>query len=394
MTSIYLDHAASTPMDPLVRTAMLRREDVLFGNPSSGHRLGRAARRALEEARERLAAAVRAHPDHVVFVRGGTEGDNLALLGAIDAARAHGTPASLAYTAVEHSAVRVCAEAIQTDGVPAHVVGVAPDGALDHDRLDTLLAGGLTVLSAMWVNNETGVVLPIPELARRTRSHGTLLHVDAVQAVGKIPVDLSEVPVDLLVLTGHKLGGPRGVGALIKNPDAPLAPVLFGGGQEGGLRPGTEDVVGALGLAAAVEIAVEQLPSAAKRWSALRTRLEQALTRTLPGLVVHSAEGERAPHIANVGIPDIDRDTLLAGLDGAGLAVSGGSACSSGASRQSRVLKAMYGDDYTAAALRYSVGKTTTVQEIDRAVDITASVVARLRTGASAKDPAVIPTVP
>ena len=381
MQPIYLDHAATTPLRPEVREAMMPYVEETFGNPSSTHRWGRAAAAALDGARARVAAALGAEPSEVIFVRGGTEGDNLAVLGRFHAALEESGSPLVATTAVEHSAVRDALPEVERLGGRSIRIPVAPDGALDPDVLERVLDDPeLSVLSVMWVNNEVGTVFPVPELAARTRAAGAVLHSDAVQAVGKVDVDLREVSVDLLTVTGHKIYGPKGTGALVVRKGTNLAPRIFGGGQERGLRPGTQDVAGAVGLAKAVELAVEEREEEAGRMEGLRDALEALLKERIPGLRVHGADGFRAPHILNVGIPDADPNVLLPALDAEGLAVSAGSACHSGASGVSGVLGAMYGPDLVGwAPVRYSLGRSTAEEDLEAAARITTTVVDRLR---------------
>ena len=270
-----------------------------------------------------------------------------------------------------------CAEFAERTGSTRHVIPVDASGRLDPDALARALASGLSVLSVLWVNNETGMILAVDELQELVRASGAVLHVDGVQAIGKISVDLRITPLDVLVLTGHKLGGPTGTGAIVLRAGVRLQPLLHGGKQEGGLRPGTEDVAGAVGLAAAVDLAVRGQPHAAMHMEDLRNHLEDALTRSCPDLTIHCKQARRAPHISNLGFPGVPRDVLLAGLDLECVAVSGGSACSSGSVTQSRVIKALYGEDYQAAAVRFSLAPSTRQSEVDIAVERTQAVLVR-----------------
>lgn len=379
MNAVYLDHAATTPLRPEVRAAMARRIPDELGNPSSVHRWGRRAAALLDEARSRVAGALGCRPSEILFVRGGTESDNLALRGRWAAVR-DGTPHPLlVHTAVEHPAVRETAEALEPMGARREVLPVDRDGTPDLDALDRSLAHAPAVVSMMWVNNEVGTVLPVPEAARRAAEWGIPLHTDAVQAVGKVPVRLNEVPVALLTATGHKIGGPPGTGILFVRKGIELAPLLTGGGQERGLRPGTQDVAGAVGMAEALELAVAEQEAEAHRLAPLRDTLEDLLRKHLPGLRVHAGGGERAPHILNVGIPGADPAALVQALDLEGVAASSGSACSSGARRAGPVLRALLGEEADGAApLRFSLGRTTTADDVRRAGEATAAVLERL----------------
>ena len=380
MREIYLDHAATTPIRPEVRAAMDPYLSDAFGNPSSVHGWGRSARSGLEEARARIAEALGARPREIVFVRGGTESDNLAVLGRARAARLAGRTPRVAVSAVEHRAVLESAQAVAADGGTVHRVGVDATGALDEEALDEALEARPDLLSVMWVNNEVGTVLPVARVAERARERGVATHTDAVQAVGKLPVRVDEVAVDLLTVTGHKIYGPKGSALLYVRDGTELAPTLFGGGQEDGLRPGTADVAGAVGLAEAVVRAVEEQADEARRLAGLRDALEAGLRDRIPGLRFHGAAGERAPHVTNVGVPGADPEALLAALDVEGVAASGGSACESGTTRRSHVLEAMHGAGDRYAPLRFSLGRQTDRADVDAAVEATARVVERIGT--------------
>ena len=383
---IYLDHAASTPVRPEVRAAMEPFLAENFGNPSSTHSAGRAARAALEDARERVAAVLGAERREVVFTGGGTEADNLALLGRWRAAReTDGSAAGgAALSAIEHSAVRGAAAQAAREGAPVTVLAVDEHGRLDEAALTEALREPLAVVSVMWGNNEVGTLQPVGLVAERCREAGVAFHTDAVQAAGHVPVRVDDVPCDLLALSAHKLGGPKGAGALFIRGGTALEPVLRGGGHELGLRPGTVNVAGAVGLAEALELATEELDAEPDRLGGLRDRLEARLTADIDGLLVHGANAARLPHILNVGLEGAPADVLLPALDLAGLAVSAGSACQSGSAAPSHVLSAMGAiregarDD---AAIRFSLGWTSTLEDIDGAADRLIEVVERLRAG-------------
>ena len=375
---IYLDHAATTPVRPEVAAAMsaLLAED--FGNPSSGHAWGRRARGRLEAARASVAASLGATPNRVLFTRGGTESDNLAVLGRARHALETGATPHVVTSAVEHPAVLEAAERAVEEGGRHTVIGFQ-DGAFDLDALEeTLRDDRPSLVSCMWVNNETGLVLPIGEIASLCRGCGVPLHSDAVQAVGKLPVEWAEAPVDLLTITGHKIYGPKGTGALIARDLRTLRPLHFGGGQERGLRPGTEDVAGAVGLAEAVRLAVAEAPAESARLGALRDAVETGLLSRIPGARVNAGSLPRAPHILSLGIPGADSDTLLAALDASGIAASGGSACASGSSAPSSTLAALYPGD-GAAALRLSFGRLNQGPDAGPVVRAVAEAVGRTR---------------
>lgn len=385
MDPIYLDHAATTPVRGEVCEAMEPFLSGRFGNPSSTHRWGREAAAALADARHAVAEVLGARFSEILFTRGGTESDNLAIRGWARARVEAGDRPALVTTAVEHKAVldavRMASEA---HGLPATVLRVAPDGTLDEEALEEALDGRSALLSAMWVNNETGMIQDVPGLAHRVREAGCALHSDAVQAVGTIAVRVDRVPVDLLTLTGHKIRGPKGTGALFVRRGVEVAPLLVGGGQEHGLRPGTEDVAGAVGLATALRLVVEEREAEARRLEGLRAELERRLAARVPGLRIHGGDARRAPHVSSVGIRGVDGESLLMALDLEGLAVSGGSACQSGTGGGSHVIRALYGDEDDHATVRFSLGGGTTDEEVRRAARATAAVVERLREGVPA----------
>lgn len=387
MDAIYLDHAATTPMRAEVRAAMDPWMGENFGNPSSAHRFGRKAATALTEARERVAAALGARPPEIYFVRGGTESDNMAVRGRAAVARARGEQPRVAASAIEHSAVLESLDRVEELGGEAHRIGVDPTGVLDEEALKRVLSLRVDVLSVMWVNNEVGLVMPVPDLAERARESGVVMHTDAVQALGKIPVRVDRTPVDLLTATGHKIYGPGGAGILFVREGTDVVPGLVGGGQERGLRPGTEDVAGAVGLAEAIALAVEEQPSEAVRLAALRDGLEASLLESFPDLTIHGDEGTRAPHVANLGIPGVDATALVHAMDMEGLAVSSGSACHSGASMASHVLTALYGPEATEASVRFSLGHLTDDERMNRAAGLAAGVIGRLRELAGSASP-------
>jgi len=382
MDPIYLDHAATSPVREEVRAAMAPHLDGAFGNPSSTHRWGRAAAAALDEARWRCAEALGSRSAEIVFTRGGTESDNLAVLGRAARVRADGAELTIVVSAVEHKAVLESAQHACARGAGRlEVVRVTPDGELDLDHLEAALGRGEALVSVMWVNNETGMVLPLAAVAERVRPSGGTLHTDAVQAVGKVPVRVGEPTVDLLTVTGHKIYGPKGAGLLYVRSGTALSPLLHGGGQERGLRPGTEDVAGAVGLAVALELAIHEQAVEARRLEALRDDLEARVLAGVPGARVNASEAPRGPHVASIAIPDVDGGALLMRLDLEGVAASGGSACNSGASKGSHVIAALYGDDDPNATVRFSLGRSSRADDVARAADILVGAVRDLRPG-------------
>ncbi len=379
--AVYLDHAATTPVRAEVRAAMEPFAHELFGNPSSLHRWGREASAALEDARAVVADALGSRPSEIRFVRGGTESDNLAILGTCTALAAKGPPPALLVSAVEHPAVLEAARHAVAIGVAAlDTIPVAPSASLDADVLSAGLEQGRSVVSIMWVNNETGLVLPVAGLTDLAKAEGAIVHSDASQAVGKVPVDVSRVPVDLLTATGHKIGGPKGMGILFVRDGTPLLPLLHGGGQERALRPGTEDVAAAVGFAEALRLAVEEQADEALRLERLRAELERRLTTQLGGIRVNGGGAPRAAHVSSLAFEGLtDGQALVMALDLQGVAASGGSACASGSAKGSHVIEALYGADDPHATVRFSFGKASVASDVDRAATATARVVSTLR---------------
>lgn len=378
---VYLDHAATTPVRTEVREAMLPWLSERFGNPSSVHAQGREARAALDDARARVATLLGATPQEIVFTRGGTEADNLAVLGRTRAAP--GAP--VVCSAFEHRAVLASAQQAQREGHPLRLLPVDEHGVVATDALDDWLADAPAVVSVMWVNNEAGSIQPVERLAARCRAAGVVFHSDGVQALGKLRVRVDELPVDLLSLSAHKLGGPKGAGALFVRRGVELTPLVHGGAQEHGLRAGTEDVAGAVGFALAAELAEREREETMRRLATLRDRLQQGLRERVPGLVVNAAAAPRVATTLNVSVPGALAEMLLPALDAAGLAVSSGSACRSGAVTPSHTLTAMgLPAELAAPSVRFSLGRDTTAAEIERALGVFPEVMERLRAFAGA----------
>lgn len=378
---VYLDNAATTPIRPEVLEAMAPYvSGGAFGNPSSAHRFGREARAAVQEARRKIATALGAEPGQVFFMSGGTEADNLAVVGAALAARAAGRPFRVAVSAIEHKAVHGAAHAVEALGGEMVVLPVDRQGQVDLDALDAALEKGVAVVSVMWVNNEVGIVQDIRGIAERCAAAGTPFHTDAVQAVGKVPVSLSDAPCTMLTLSGHKLGAPKGIGALVLRDRKCVHPLLHGGGQQGGIRPGTENVSGAVGLGRAVELAVSELDEFQRSVGSLRERFERGVTRAVSDLEVTGANAPRAPHVCNVTVPGTDSEAMLMHLDLAGIACSSGSACSTGSVEPSHVLTALEVPfDRAIAALRFSFWKHTTAEDVDYVVEQLPGIVSKVR---------------
>jgi len=378
---VYLDYAATTPVRPEVLEAMLPYLTTqTFGNPSSAHRFGRAARAGIEQARRQVAEAVGAEPNQVVFTSGGTEADNLGIVGAALAARDRGARMCAVVSATEHKAVLAAAHAVCHLGGREVLLPVNPDGQVDLAALDAALADDPAVVSVMWVNNETGVLQPMSEIAGRCREAGAVFHTDAVQALGKVPVSVTELSCTLLTLSGHKIGAPKGIGALIVRDRKAVEAIIHGGGQQFGIRPGTENVAGAVALGRAAQLAAAEQPSSAERLGDLRNQLAARLKAAVPDLVVNAEGSRRAPHLLSIAVPGADSEALLMHLDLAGIAASSGSACSTGAVEPSHVLIAMgVPRDLALGAIRFSLGRETTLEDVDRAVEVVPAVVAKVR---------------
>jgi cysteine desulfurase len=378
---VYLDHAATTPVRPEVLEAMLPYlTDQSFGNPSSAHRFGRAARAGVEQARRQIAEALGAEPSQIIFTSGGTEADNLGIVGAALAARDRGGAMCAAVSAIEHKAVLEAAHAVCHLGGREIVLPVDDRGVLDLDALEVALRDGPAIVSVMWVNNEVGTIQPVAEIADRCHEAGVIFHSDAVQAVGKVPVSVKDLRCTLLTLSGHKIGAPKGIGALIVRDRKAVEAIIHGGGQQFGIRPGTENVAGAVALGRAVQLAVAEQPSSAQRLAQLRDSLASRLQAVLSDLVINAENSPRAPHLLSVAIAGADSEALLMHMDLAGVAVSSGSACSTGAVEPSHVLVAMgVSRELALGTIRFSLGRETDEAEISRAVEVLPGVVEKVR---------------
>lgn len=384
MQSIYLDHNATTATRPEVVEVVSRALADIGANPASQHHLGQAARRRLEAAREKIATLigaklVGAQADRLIFTSGGTEANNLAVLGI--AATQDAEPAHLVVSAVEHPSVLQSAEALLERGWQLDLLGVTGAGVAIADRLGSLLKPTTKLVSVMLANHDTGAIQPVESLAAVCREAGVPLHTDAVQAAGKIPIDFRQLNVAALSIAAHKFAGPLGVGALVLRHDVAVTPQSFGGSQQGGLRPGTESVPLAEGMALALELALAEREQYAARVEALRTRFEAGVRAGFPGLVVNAADAPRLANTANLGFPGLDGQLLLVAFDLSGVACSVGAACSSGSTELSPTLRAMgLANHLVASSLRFSLGRTTTEQEVDEAVARIVSVCRQLST--------------
>jgi cysteine desulfurase len=369
-TPIYLDHAATTPVRAEVLEAMQPFFGPRFGNPSSTHRWGREARTAPDAARERVARCLGAHADEVCFTSGGTEGDNLAILGGWRVLKPRGRNAVVT-SPIEHKAVLQSVHQASREGAEERFLAVDEAGTVQLESAYDLVRDDTALCAVMWVNNEIGTIQPIAELAAHAKAQGAIFHTDAVQAFGKVEIDAARVPFDFLAISGHKIGAPKGIGAMFVRRGTPLEPLFFGGSQDRGRRPGTENVAYAVALATAAELTLAEHEREDARLTALRDRLETAILAKLPDAVIHGRNAKRAPHVVNVSVPGTDSESMLMALDLQGIACSGGSACQSGSVGASHVLEALgLRADVANAAVRMSLGALTTDACIDRVAEV------------------------
>jgi cysteine desulfurase len=376
---IYLDHAATTPVRPEVLEAMLPYFATKFGNASSTHRWGREARAATDAARERIGACLGANADEICLTSGGTEADNLAVLGGWRIQKGNGRP-GLVTTPIEHKAVLMSAHQVAREGGDERLLDIDPTGQVTLDSARRLIRDDVAVTSVMWVNNETGVIQPIEELVALAKGAGAVFHTDAVQAFGKVEVDARKLPFDLCSVSGHKFGAPKSIGAVYVRRGTPLAPLFFGGTQDRGRRPGTENVPMAVALATAMELTLKEKDAECARLRALRDRLEAALRSRVPDAVVHGRGAPRAPHMLSLSVPGTDSESMLMALDLQGVACSSGSACQSGSVTPSHVLSAMgVSPELGSAVIRMSVGKLTTDEHIDRVIALFPALIEKAR---------------
>ncbi|MGI5870370.1 MAG: cysteine desulfurase NifS [Kiritimatiellia bacterium] len=375
---VYLDNNATTRVAPEVVETMLPFFTERYGNPSSMHRFGGAVHAELEKARERVAALIHADPSEIVFTSCGSESDNLAIFGAVERL---GRDTTVVTTRVEHPAVLQSCRELRERGYRVIEVGVMADGTLDLDAYSAALATpGPKFVSMMWANNETGVVFPIALAAEKARAAGAVFHTDAVQAVGRLAeVDVSRVPVNLLSLSGHKLHAPKGVAALYIRRGTRLKPILRGGHQERGLRPGTENIPSIVGLGKAAELAMDELREGPARIAAMRDRLEAGLLKC-PDSLVNGSRRMRLPNTLNISFEYIEGEAILCHLSDAGVCASSGSACTSGSLEPSHVIRAM-GVPFTAVhgSIRFSFGKYNTEADVDHVLSVMPGIVDRLR---------------
>jgi cysteine desulfurase len=379
--AVYLDNAASTAVRPEVLDAMLPfLGQEAFGNPSSAHRFGRVARAAVEGAKRTIAAALGAEPNQIVFTSGGTEADNLAVIGGALASRDRGGPFRVAVSSIEHKAVLAAAEFVTHLGGEQVLLPVTASGVVESDALEKALARGVGLVSVMWVNNEVGTIQPVARIAARCREAGVAFHSDAVQAFGKVPVSFRDAGCSMLSISGHKIGAAKGIGALVVQDRRTVEAIIHGGGQQFGLRPGTENVPGIVGLGRAVELAAAEQDDLARRLAALRDDLERRLLAVVSDAVINGWQAVRAPHVSNISIPGTDSEAMLMQLDLAGVACSSGSACSAGTAEPSHVLAAMgVPRELSVGALRFSFGRGNTPEDVEAVAAAMPKIVEKVR---------------
>ncbi|MAS93974.1 MAG: cysteine desulfurase NifS [Verrucomicrobiales bacterium] len=374
---IYLDNNATTRVAPEVREAMLPWLDDHYGNPSAGYRFGRESRKAIDAAREQVAALIGSHPEEVVFTSGGTESNNTAIRSAL---AVRPDRKGVVTSTAEHSAVDEVVKELGESGYETSFVGVDEDGALDLDEWKNALAKeGVAVASLIWANNETGVLSAIAEAARIAAEHDVYFHTDAVQAVGKIPLSVGELPIHALSLSGHKFHGPKGIGALYLNRNSRFHPLIIGGGQEDERRSGTENVPAIVGMGVAAELAKAALESA-NEIRDLRDRFEKGVLEVIEGAEINGDPVNRLPNTSNLYFPGVDGEGLLILLDEAGICCSPGSACSTGAVKPSRIVRAMgHSSSRARSSVRFSFSRFSTEDEVGAAITAIRTAVGKLR---------------
>jgi cysteine desulfurase len=374
----YFDHNATTPLEPEVLEVAVSSLGQVYGNASSIHHFGQGAKQRLEAARRQIAALIHSNPTELVFTSGGTEADNMAVLGAVRAAAKPG--AHVITSSIEHPAVLSACRQLEREGFAVTRVRVGASGVVNPDDVRRALRPDTVLVTIMHANNELGTIQPIAEIARITREARIPLHSDGVQALGKIPVDVEALGADLYSMSGHKLYAPKGIGALYVRKSTRLAPIAFGGHHERDRRPGTENVPGAASFGAAADLAARSLAADGERLAALRDRLESAVLDRIPGAGINGSRWNRVPNTSNLYFDGIDGEALVIALDLRGFAVSTGAACSSGALTPSHVLTALGLDaDRARSSMRFSLGRSNTAAQVDALVEAIEASVAHLR---------------
>ncbi|NLE11177.1 MAG: cysteine desulfurase NifS [Actinobacteria bacterium] len=376
--AVYLDHASTTPADPEVIAAMLPWYTEGFGNPSTVYSLGLTAADVVQKSRESIAQTIGAQPDEIYFTSGGTESDNWAILGTADAQQKKGR--HLITSVIEHHAVLESMEFLEKHGYEVTKVPVDSGGLVDPEDVRKAIRPDTVLVSIMHANNEVGTIEPIAEIGKITREAGVLFHVDAVQTAGKLPLDVTELGVDMLSMSAHKFYGPKGVGLMYLRKRARISPLLHGGGQEKGQRAGTHNVPGIVGMAKALELAKDRMNEDALREGALRDRLWTALQENIEAVHLNGDPVHRLPNNLNVRLDGIEGESMILMLDMQGICVSSGSACTTGSLEPSHVLRALgIPAEHAHGSLRVTLGRATTAEDIDRFMEVFPPIVARLR---------------
>jgi len=374
----YFDHNATTPVRPEVLEAMLPYLTERYGNPSSVHMFGQEARNAMETGREKIARLIGAEPDEIFFTGCGTESDNMALTGYLSTTSEKKN--GLVTTAIEHSAILETGKKLERDGYPVTFIGVDGNSRVELDVLRDAITESTALVSIMHANNETGVLQDIGEASLIAHEAGALFHTDAVQSAGKIPIDVGAMGIDLLSMSAHKVNAPKGIGLLYIRKGVKITPLTYGGGHERGIRPGTENVAGIVGFTCALELAVQESAEKGKKLAAMRDRMEKGIEERIPNILFNGRDVPRIPGTSNISIPGVDGEALLFSLDMEGIAVSTGSACTSGEVEPSHVLTAMGRDPKVAqSSLRFSMGWGTEDDGIDHIINVLPIIVDRLR---------------
>ncbi|WP_100371999.1 cysteine desulfurase family protein [Bacillus sp. FJAT-45037] len=380
MESIYLDHAATSPLDPEVVEAMLPYFYEHFGNPSSIHHIGRTSRQVVDAARGQIADLLNVKSSELIMTSGGTEADNLAIIGYALEHESKGK--HIITTATEHHAVLHACQELERRGFDVTYLPVDETGKVRPEEVEAALRGDTILVSIMYGNNEVGTVQPIQEIGERLKDHQAVFHTDAVQACGLVELDLSTLPVDMLSISAHKINGPKGIGLLYTNQSIKLRPLLFGGEQERKRRAGTENVASIIGFAKAMELANQSIPEKRERYLSYSRIFFDTFAEANLTFVLNGDPMERLPHVLNVSFPGVEVEQLLVALDMARIAASSGSACSAGSLEPSHVLLAMFGEgqnDRVRSAVRFSFGVTNTEEQINKSAKEIASIVKRLQ---------------
>ncbi|AFM42349.1 cysteine desulfurase NifS [Desulfosporosinus acidiphilus SJ4] len=379
MRRVYLDHSATTPVDPEVAALMMTYYTEKYGNPSSVHSFGREAKQALEEARRQVAELIGAEPSEITFTSGGTEADNLAILGSAEALSKKGK--HIITSSVEHHAVLETCEYLEKNGFDLTIIPVDEEGIVSVENIKKAIRPDTILITMMHANNEVGAIQPVAEIGKLAKEHGIVFHVDAVQSLGKIPIDVKAMNIDLLTISSHKIYGPKGVGALYIRKGVRVAPRIYGGGQEKKRRSGTENTPGIIGFGKACELAGQRIAEDAQRLSKLRDKLLNGIVEKIDYVKINGPLGEkRLPNNVNVSIQFVEGESLLLSLDMLGIAASSGSACTSGSLDPSHVLLAMgLVHEIAHGSLRFTLGRQNTEEDIDYVLEQLPKIVERLR---------------